>query len=195
MMPKSLAARPRIRAEATIALAAIAGPAVSVLAAPDMRGALGAALALLMLAIAVIDAGHMIIPDRLNATGFALALVNAGAVDPQNALPAAAIAVLRGGLLALLFLALRVGYRRLRGRHGLGLGDVKLAGVAGAWLDWPTIPAVVEMAALMALAAYTVRQYLLGRPLHPTGRLPFGLFFAPAIWLGWLLETLALVRF
>ena len=34
------------------------------------------------------------------------------------------------------FFALRYGYARLRGRQGLGLGDVKLAFVAGAWLDW-----------------------------------------------------------
>jgi len=38
-----------------------------------------------------------------------------------------------------------------------------------------------------------VRQYWLGARLRPTTRLPFGLFFAPAIWLGWLIETLMLV--
>ena len=49
---------------------------------------------------------------------------------------AVGIALLRGAVLALLFLGLRALYRRLRGRDGIGLGDVKLAGVAGAWLDW-----------------------------------------------------------
>jgi hypothetical protein len=30
-------------------------------------------------------------------------------------------------------------YQRLRGREGIGLGDAKLAGAAGVWLDWPSI--------------------------------------------------------
>jgi leader peptidase (prepilin peptidase) / N-methyltransferase len=84
---------------------------------------------------------------------------------------------------------LRVGYRGLRRREGLGLGDVKLAVVAGAWLGWLTIPIAVELAALTGLATYLVRRYWLGRALQMTSRLPFGLFFAPAIWLGWLLES------
>jgi leader peptidase (prepilin peptidase)/N-methyltransferase len=89
----------------------------------------------------------------------------------------------------LLFLGLRVAYRGLRGREGIGLGDVKLAVVAGAWLSWLTIPIAVELAALAGLATYLVRRYWLGRALQMHSRLPFGLFFAPAIWLGWLLET------
>jgi len=68
------------------------------------------------------------------------------------------------------------------------LGDVKLAGVAGAWLDWLTIPIAVEIAAVAALAAYVMR----GRSVDPMTRLPFGLFFAPGIWLGWLIDTMAL---
>ena len=83
---------------------------------------------------------------------------------------------------------------RSRGRPGLGLGDVKLAAVAGAWLDWFTIVAVIEVAALAALAAYTVLRYVLRRPIVATTPLPFGLFLAPAIWAGWLAEA-ALARY
>ena len=36
-------------------------------------------------------------------------------------------------------LLLMIGYRRWRGRDGLGLGDIKLAGVAGAWLGFVTV--------------------------------------------------------
>jgi leader peptidase (prepilin peptidase)/N-methyltransferase len=42
---------------------------------------------------------------------------------------------------------------------------------------------------LAALAVYVVRQRALGHALRATGRLPFGLFFAPAIWIGWLLNA------
>ena len=65
---------------------------------------------------------------------------------------------------------------------------LKLAVVAGAWLGWLTIPIAVELAALAGLATYLVRRCWLGHALQMHSRLPFGLFFAPAIWLGWLLE-------
>jgi len=168
--------------------AALAG-AASFVAAPDMRGAMGAALALLMTAIAVIDARSFIIPNELNAAGLALALLHAGVQNPQVVLEALSLALLRGAFVALIFLALRVGYRLLRGREGIGLGDVKLAGVAGAWLDPLIVALVIENAAVMALATYLVRQQALGRSIRPVNRLPFGLFFAPSIWLGWFLQT------
>jgi leader peptidase (prepilin peptidase) / N-methyltransferase len=74
--------------------------------------------------------------------------------------------------------------------RGIGLGDVKLAGVAGAWLDWPSIPIAVEIAALAALAVCLVRWLAFGRAISATTRLPFGLFLAPAIWIAWLGETM-----
>jgi leader peptidase (prepilin peptidase)/N-methyltransferase len=101
-------------------------------------------------------------------------------------------ASVRGATFAVLFFALQIGYRWLRRREGLGLGDVKHAAAGGTWLDWATIPAVIEIAAATALTVYLAR-YLLGQRVELTlsSRLPFGLFLAPAIWLGWLLQSLA----
>jgi leader peptidase (prepilin peptidase)/N-methyltransferase len=96
---------------------------------------------------------------------------------------------LRGAVLALLFLGLREIYRRLRGRDGIGLGDVKLAGVAGAWLDWTTMPIAIEIAALSAIAAFGVRYYAGSRALDASAKFPYGLFLAPSIWIGWLIEV------
>jgi hypothetical protein len=47
------------------------------------------------------------------------------------------------------------------------LGDVKLAGVMGAWLGWVTIPIAVEIAALSAIAVYFFRHYARGRRSTP----------------------------
>jgi leader peptidase (prepilin peptidase)/N-methyltransferase len=57
------------------------------------------------------------------------------------------------------------------------------------WLDWWVLPVAIEIAALAALAVYSMR-FLHGRAsVRLVTKLPFGLFFAPAIWLGWLLES------
>jgi len=162
---------------------------LSFAASPDWRGAFGSALALLMLAIALSDIRHFIVPDALSATAFALGLIFAGLFDDAPLLEAIVTCLLRAAAAALPLLALMLLYEWWRGRPGLGLGDVKLAAVAGAWLDWFTIVAVIEVAALAALAAYAVWRYVLHRPIAATTPLPFGLFLAPAIWAGWLAET------
>ena len=162
----------------------------SVTAAPGSRGAVGAVLAMLMLAIAVVDARHFIIPNELSAAAAAFAFVHIWVDGAGLSLDAVWLALLRGAAMALLFLAVRTVYARWRGRQGLGMGDVKLAGVAGLWLDWFTLPVVLEIAALAGIVIYLARQRILGRSVLATGRLPFGLFLAPAIWLGWLIEVM-----
>ena len=167
---------------------------LSFAASPDWRGAFGAALALLMLAIALSDIRHFIVPDALSASAFMLGLIFAGLFDDAPLAEAILICLLRAAAAALPLLALMLLYEWWRGRPGLGLGDVKLAAVAGAWLDWFTIVAVIEVAALSALAAFAVWRYVLRRPIVATTPLPFGLFLAPAIWAGWLAEA-ALARY
>ncbi len=167
---------------------------LSFAANPDWRGAFGAALALLMLAIALSDIRHFIVPDALSGTAFVLGLIFAGLFDGAPLLEAILTCLLRAAAAALPLLALMMLYEWWRGRPGLGLGDVKLAAVAGVWLDWFTIVAVIEVAALAALTAYAVWRYVLRRPIVATTPLPFGLFLAPAIWAGWLAEA-ALARY
>ena len=172
-----------------LGLVAIVAVFISIVAAPGPIGLLGAGLALVMLAIALIDFRSFTIPNSLNAAGFGLAIVNAAVQQPEAMLTAVVIAVLRGAAFALILLAIRVVYARLRGRHGLGFGDVKLAGVAGAWLDWTIMPIALELAAFAALIGYLARQLLFHRSISAFDRVPFGLFFAPAIWICWLVQA------
>jgi leader peptidase (prepilin peptidase)/N-methyltransferase len=164
----------------------------SLVAAPGTSGLLGGALGVLMLAIAVADARAFMIPDKLTVAAFLLALTNAANEGLESVPENIAVAVLRGLALALAFFALREIYLRLRHRHGIGLGDVKLAAVAGAWLDWTLIPVAIEIAALAALIFYLANQLVLRRPLCAAAKLPFGLFFAPTIWFCWLLSAMFL---
>ncbi len=168
----------------------LAAVGASLTASPGPDGVFGAFLGLLMAAIAVTDCRRYIIPNELTAAAAALALLRAGTAGPDPDCYAVLWAAVRGAAIAISLLALMLGYRRWRGRDGLGLGDIKLAIVAGAWLGWVAIFAVIELATLSALGAYIVSGYLKKRPLRTTAFLPFGLFLAPAIWIGWLFETL-----
>ena len=177
------------RAPLVLSLALLVGVLASLVAAPGAEGLYGAFLAALMLAIAANDARHYLIPNELTGAAFALALLRAGAFVPDIGAEALLWPVARAAAIALPLLLLMALYRRWRGRDGLGLGDVKLAAVCGAWLDLVTVAAVIELAALLAIGAYAANAALQRKPLRGTAFLPFGLFLAPAIWIGWLGET------
>jgi len=180
---------PALLARAIIALIAIAMVYISLVSVPGVVGVLGAGLALVVLAIAISDWNNFIIPDWLNITGGILGLLQAAAQEPTAMVQAVALAAFRGLVLALIFLALRYGYGRYRGRQGLGLGDVKLAFVAGGWLDWLMLPIAIQLAVFATLTAYITRHIASGQPLSAASRMPFGLFLAPAIWVCWLLQS------
>jgi leader peptidase (prepilin peptidase)/N-methyltransferase len=176
---------------AWLALAALAigSCAASLWVVPGLPGALGAALAVITLTVAAIDARLFIIPNELTALALVLGLVHAALIAEDGMWPSVGLALLRGVVLAALFYGLREGYRRLRGREGIGLGDVKLAGAAGVWLSLTAIPIAIEIAALAAIAVFLVRHSARGRTLDTALKFPFGLFFAPAIWIGWLMDA------
>jgi leader peptidase (prepilin peptidase) / N-methyltransferase len=176
-------------ARIAFAIIAVAAALASVMVAPGARGWLGAALALVMGAIALHDARHFVIPDGLSASAFALAIAHAAALDPPMAGQAIAMSVIRTAVAGGAFLALRLGYQHWRERDGIGLGDVKLAAVAGAWLDWFAILVAIEIAVVAALGAYLMRHYAGRRPMRATDALPFGLYLAPAIWAAWFLQA------
>ena len=66
----------------------------------------------------------------------------------------------------------------------------RLAAAAGVWLSLPMLPVAIEIAAITALAAYVLRQGSRRRVLRAASRVPFGAFLAPAIWFGWVLDTM-----
>jgi leader peptidase (prepilin peptidase)/N-methyltransferase len=158
----------------------------SVAVSPGWTGVSGAALAVLMLTIAAIDRRQQIIPDPLNGLAFAGGLVAAGLHAEISPTGAALNALVRAVVMLSLFFVFRAGFRKMRGFEGMGLGDVKLAAVAGIWLDWSLLPIAVELAAIGALAVVMVGR-LRGDRFDARTRLPFGAYFGPAIWICWLL--------
>jgi leader peptidase (prepilin peptidase) / N-methyltransferase len=151
---------------------------------------LGLTLVALLVPIALIDLDHRIIPNRLTALGAVAALAIGAATDldgvPQQLIAGAAA----GGFLLLAALA-RPG--------GMGMGDVKLAGMLGLFLGRE-----VAVALLVAFVAGTVVGVgVMARRGVGEGRktaIPFGPFLAlggvvgllagPAI-VDWYLSTIA----
>ena len=181
-------AMPVAIASLAVGLAAGAAALTGIIGAPEAQGLFGACLALIVLTIALEDWRQFRIPDSLSGAAVVLGLLYAVVEQPSAVVEVLTTTIVRGLLMALLLLAVRDVYARVRGRQGLGLGDVKLAGVAGIWLDWLMLPIVIEIAAVAALSVFIVRRWVLGQPVKATSRIPFGLFLAPAIWICWVLE-------
>lgn len=156
--------------------------AVVMLAQSDLQALLGAAYLWCLLALGVIDARYFRLPDPLTA---ALFLIGAGlaAVDPSRTLATALIAALAASGA---FLVLRFGYQMLRGREGLGLGDVKLMAGLGAALGLESLPLMVLIAALCALLWAVLVAWRSGASLQGKTALPFGSFLCLAGGLVWI---------
>lgn len=148
--------------------------------APGMAGAAGALFGWLLVALAVLDWRHFWLPDRLVAT-LALSGLASGVVDLAPAMPDRLI----GGAAGFLFLwSVSVGYRRWRGREGLGGGDPKLFGAIGLWLGWRLLPPVLLVAGLAGLGVVAWRAAT-GRRVAADDTLPLGTLLAVAAYPAW----------
>ena len=131
-----------------------------------------------LLALAWIDWQRMRLPDLLT-----LPLLAAGLAATALEMPGELLSGVIGAVLG--YMALRLideGYRRLRGREGLGQGDAKLLAAGGAWLGWEALPWVVLLAAVLGLAL-ALLQRARGMALTRETALPFGPSLALAIWI------------
>ena len=138
-----------------------------------------------LLLIAVVDAEHFWLPDRLTFPLGATGLVAAASLEAHRL--ADAVIGAAAGFAALWLLA--SGYRRLRGREGLGGGDPFLLAAIGAWVGWAGLPSVLLWAGVAGLSVVAGRAAA-GRRLSGADRLPFGVFLAIGGWLTWTLGPL-----
>ena len=136
----------------------------------------------LLLALAAMDLRHMLLADSLSLV-LALSGIAVAALWSQLPLQHHIVGMLAGA--GAFYVVNRI-YRALRGRDGLGMGDVKLMAGAGAWLAWQGLPSVLLYSTTVALIAVAIGA-LLGRRLTRHTAIPFGAFLCVGIWLTWLL--------
>lgn len=130
--------------------------------------ALGILLTLLVVPAAMIDAEHRIIPNSITGLGAVLALAIGLALDPSGEPERLIAGVGAGGFL----LAAALAYP-----GGMGMGDVKLAGVMGLCLGAAVAPAIL----LALLSGVLVGAAIIARKGARAGRktaVPFGPFLA-----------------
>ncbi len=74
--------------------------------------------------------------------------------------------------------ALNAGYRLLKNRNGIGMGDAKLLAALGAWLGWGALPSVLLIASATGIVGGLVWLQLRGHQLQQA--FPFGPFLVIA---------------
>jgi leader peptidase (prepilin peptidase) / N-methyltransferase len=168
--------------------AALAGALLGLLAGSAAPGAtlsgqmLTAGFGWLLLALTLIDLRTFRLPD-----GLTLAVAALGAVMVWQTRPQAWAAHLIGGLAGYLVLvAVELGYRKLRGRDGLGRGDAKLFGAIGVWVSWTGLPLVMLTASAAGLIAALGGGMLRGQRPGGSTQIAFGPWLAAggfAVWL------------
>jgi leader peptidase (prepilin peptidase)/N-methyltransferase len=145
-------------------------------------------LALILATIATIDWRRHVIPDVWN-----LILAAAGLLVAAFTIELGLLAALIGMATALVAgLALRAVYAAIRGRQGLGLGDVKFFAAGGAWVGAIGLPFLVLFAAISGLF-FAIGLHLSGRPVTTASRIAFGPHLAVGLFLTWILKPAGLL--
>ncbi len=130
-----------------------------------------------------IDFRYQVIPNILNASlatcGFAVSAVMFNKSPWQVAQVAAA--TLLG------FIAIEELYRLIRGRTGIGAGDIKFLGAAATWVGLPCIPWVVLLASISGLLAALLSS-VVGQDVRAESRIAFGPHLSLGLMLVWLLR-------
>lgn len=137
-------------------------------------------LAALLAWITYTDIKTLRIPDACNlalaALGFGAAIVTGTPTLADS---------LIGSLVALaVFGTVKLGYRALRQRDGLGMGDVKFIAAAGLWVGWFGLPWLTLVASVSGLIMYLSDALVWGA--SPGKRLPFGPHLALGLLATWL---------
>ncbi|HEV2597100.1 A24 family peptidase [Sphingopyxis sp.] len=153
--------------------ALIGGMALAIV--PGTAGWIWAIFGWMLLPLALLDARHFWLPDRLNAILAVAGLLLAGPMLGTSLTDRWVGALAGGGLFALIAWA----YRRSRGSEGMGGGDPKLVAAIGAWLGWQALPLMVLLASLGGIA-WALGAQQKGDPSLGKRRIPFGVFAGTA---------------
>jgi len=147
---------------------------------PSLQSLAALGLTAVLIALAVIDYDHQLLPDDLTFlliwSGLFASLFNVF-TDPVSSI----IGALAGYLS--LWLVYHV-FRLLTGKEGMGYGDFKLLAALGAWLGWQMLPLIILLSSLVGAVIGLI---MIGLKIHKSSQpMPFGPFIALAGWIAML---------
>jgi leader peptidase (prepilin peptidase)/N-methyltransferase len=125
-----------------------------------------------LLVISFIDLQHQIIPDVISIPGILLGFAGSLWVLPISWIDSLIGILVGGGS----FYLIAVFFSKIRGREGMGGGDIKLLAMIGAWMGWKGLPFIILIASLTGLALGGVSLLMSRRGLQ--ARIPFGPFLS-----------------
>jgi len=132
----------------------------------------------------IYDFRHFLLPNLVT-----LPLLGAGLVfQGTQGLEVLSDGIIGSGGAMFFMVALNLVYKKMRGRDGLGYGDAKLMGAAGAWLGWAPLSFVLLLGSLSALSHIAARALLGLEKLDAQKQIAFGPYLAFGFWVSWLLE-------
>ena len=123
-----------------------------------------------LLTISIIDIKHKIIPDRITLPGIIFGLI---AGSYLIGLKESLLGLISGGGI---FLFSSEVYYRVRGRVGMGGGDIKFIAAVGALLGLKQVFLVIFLSAFMGSVVGLIG--LVGKKINTTSQVPFGPFLA-----------------
>jgi len=127
-----------------------------------------------LIALCFIDLYHQVLPDEITLPGLALALLYSGLRPDMTLRQALAGAIVGAGFL----LAVYGGYLLLRKKEGLGMGDVTMMLLVGAYLGWVKAFFTLLVGSFVgALVGFFLLSF---KKKDLQFALPFGTFLAPA---------------
>jgi leader peptidase (prepilin peptidase) / N-methyltransferase len=149
----------------------------------------GLVLSSACLALMAIDYDHQILPDAITLPGIAIGIALSFVSVTRTPLSAILGAALGAGGLFLVAFA----YEKIAGQEGMGLGDVKMLGMVGAFLG----PAGVLVTLLAASVSGSVVgvALILAKGGDGKTRLPFGVFLAIGAVGAWFLADPLVARY
>lgn len=128
----------------------------------------------LLVPMVVIDLRTLEVESRIVVAGILLRFVSLTLFAPQQLAPMVGGALMGAGLFAMVDFF----YRTLRGRTGLGEGDVAVMGLLGAFVGWQGILPLAGLAAICGVLIGAPAMLMLRRPL--SSPMPFVPFLALA---------------
>ncbi len=124
-----------------------------------------------MIVLFVIDLQHQILPNEITVPGIVVGLVLSVFLEPGWR--AALIGAIAGGGSLWLIAA---SYQWLRGREGLGFGDVKMLAMIGAFLGWKLMLLTLVFASFTG--SFVALTLMAARRADWQSKLPLGTFLA-----------------